>query len=262
MNSAPIVEARNIVKRYGPTVAIDDVSISLQTGQVMCLLGDNGAGKSTLIKVISGVEQPSQGSLLVDGTPVRFANPGESRAGGIATVYQSGGTIPLMSVGRNFFVGAEYTKGRWPFRRLDLKRSNEIALAELRELGLTRIRDADQLVGSLSGGERQALTIARAMYFGARVLILDEPTSSLGIKEASMVLRLIARARARGVAVLFITHNATHALTIGDTFTVLIHGKVADAWSRGERAREDVLNLMAGGEELAELEANLDSDTF
>jgi simple sugar transport system ATP-binding protein len=162
-----------------------------------------------------------------------------------------------MSVARNFVLGAEPTKGRGPFQRFDAKRARQTALTEIQALGLQRVTNADRLVGSLSGGERQALAIARALYLGARVLILDEPTAALGVREAGVVLRLIARARDRGTGVLLVTHNVQHALSVGDRFLVLIHGEMAATWRRGEKPREEVISLMAGGEELEELEVEL-----
>lgn len=255
--STPLLEARGISKRFGRVRAIDDVSLTLRAGEVMCLLGDNGAGKSTLIKILSGVHPQSEGTLLVDGEPVVLSGPREALDLGIATVHQHVGALPLMSVTRNFFLGAELTKGRGPFRVLDRRRSDEIALAQISALGLSRVTDGDQLVGTLSGGERQGIAIARALHFGARVLILDEPTAALGVKEAGIVLRLVARARAQGVGVILITHNAHHAMTIGDQFAVLIKGSLAARWRRGEKTREEVLNLMAGGEELEELSLDL-----
>ena len=245
----PFLDARGITKRFGANLALNDVTVDVRAGEVLCLLGDNGAGKSTLIAIMSGNQQPTRGELWIDGAPVRFAGPRDAREMGIATVQQYGGTVPLMSVTRNFFLGDEPTKGRGPLRRLDMHRANQIALESLRAFGLTGVRDPRQLVGTLSGGERQSLAIARAMHFGARALILDEPTSALGVKEAAKVLRLVAEARAKGLAVVFITHNAHHALSVGDRFAVLIQGEVAAYFSRGEKKREEVLGLMAGGED-------------
>ncbi|QXJ26731.1 sugar ABC transporter ATP-binding protein [Actinomadura graeca] len=239
--------------RFGNTTVLHEVTFDVRAGEVVCLLGDNGAGKSTLIKVLSGVYRPTSGSVEIDGTPVRFAGPAEARARGIATVHQYGGTAPLMSIDRNFFLGAEPVKGIWPFRRIDRDRTAAESLKALRELGLSRVTDARQLAGTMSGGERQALAIARAVYFGARLLILDEPTSALGVKEAALVLRMIGTARANGVGVVFITHNAQHAMAIGDRFAVLISGAVAAAFRRGEKSRTEVLDLMAGGEEFQAL---------
>ena len=162
-----------------------------------------------------------------------------------------------MSVTRNFFLGAEPTKGWGPFRLFDIAKAQAIALAQIRGFGLTRVTNGDQLVGTLSGGERQVIAIARAMYFGARILILDEPTSALGVKEAAKVLTLVKTVRARGIGVVFITHNARHAMLVGDHFVVLNQGAVSAAFNRGEKNREEVLNLMAGGEHMEQIEADL-----
>jgi len=260
MNNDPaILELRNISKVFGGTTALDDVSLSVMPGEILCLLGDNGAGKSTLIKVMSGYHQPSSGAVFLEGAETRFSSPRDARLRGIATVHQDVGSIPLMSVGRNFFLGAEPTRGFGPFKRLDTVRANQIALEQIRRFGITRISDGNQLVGTMSGGERQVLAIGRAMYFGARVLILDEPTSALGVKEAAIVLRLMRQARSEGVGIVFITHNARHAMAVGDRFAVLIHGKTAASFARGDKSREDVLNLMAGGEQMSELEEDLEA---
>jgi simple sugar transport system ATP-binding protein len=224
---------------------------------VLCLLGDNGAGKSTLIKILSGVHPPTSGTMKVNGETVVFKSPRDASAYGIATVHQFGGTFPLMGVGRSFFVGAEPSKGRGPFTRFDKGLAGEIAVREMRSLGITRVTDGSRLVGSLSGGERQALAIARAVYFGANVLILDEPTAALGVKEATHVLRIIMQARAKGIAVIFVTHNVLHAMMVGDHFAVLIRGEMADDFRKGERTREEITDLMAGGEAMAHLEAEL-----
>jgi simple sugar transport system ATP-binding protein len=249
----PMVSLVNISKRFSGTVALSDVSIDIHPGEVHCLLGDNGAGKSTVIKTISGVLQPTSGEMFMDGEPVSFAGPRDAFLRGIATVHQNMQGVPLMSVARNFFLGAEPRRKVGPFRFIDLDTAGRIAVDELGKMGIRRVTDGRQLVGSLSGGERQALAISRAVYFGARLLILDEPTSALGVKEAEVVLRLILAAKRRGIGVVFITHNAHHAMTVGDRFTVLIHGAVADSFRRGERTREQVLSLMAGGEALEEL---------
>ena len=256
-DATPLIELRNVYKRFAGIDALIDVSISVPAGKVVCLLGDNGAGKSTLIKVLSGFHQPTSGTILLDGKETHFSDPRDARARGIATVHQDIGTIPLMSVGRNFFLGAEPKKGRFPFIRLDTETANRIALEQIRRFGITRVRDGDQLVGSLSGGERQVLAIGRAMYFGARVLILDEPTSALGVKEAATVLRFTNAAKAHGVGIVFITHNAHHAMSVGDHFVVLIQGKVAASFRRGEKSGVELLSLMAGGEEIEDVGGEL-----
>jgi simple sugar transport system ATP-binding protein len=255
----PILELLDISKSFAGTRALDDVSLDVRPGEILCLLGDNGAGKSTLIKVMSGYHQPTSGTIRLEGSKIDFASPREARQRGIATVHQDVGSIPLMSIGRNFFLGAEPTKGFGPVRWFDAAKANSIALEQIARFGITRIKDGNQLVGTMSGGERQVLAIGRAMYFGARVLILDEPTSALGVKEASVVLRFMRQARAEGVGIVFITHNARHAMAVGDAFAVLIHGKVAARFTRGEKTREEVLNLMAGGEQMSELEEDLEN---
>jgi simple sugar transport system ATP-binding protein len=251
---SPVMELIGVSKSFLGVSAVRDVSLTVHPEQVTCLLGDNGAGKSTLIKVMSGVYRPTSGQLRVDGTPVTISSPRAAQALGIATVHQDDGSMPLMSVARNFFLGREPTRGWGPARRFDEKRANRVAVEQITSLGVTRVTDGARPVGTLSGGERQSLGIARALYFGARVLILDEPTSALGVREAGVVLRLIQQAKARGVAVIFITHNAHHAMTVGDRFTVLIQGQVAEQFSRGERTREQLLGLMAGSTEMEQLQ--------
>ncbi len=257
--TAPLLKLTNINKSFGPIDVLYDISIEVKAGEVLCLLGDNGAGKSTLIKILSGVFSPTSGTMEMDGKVVEFNSPRDASNHGIATVHQFGGTFPLMSIGRSFFVGEEPTKGWGPFKVFDRKRANDIAVKAVRELGITRIDDGDRLVGGLSGGERQALAIARAVYFGAKVLILDEPTAALGVKEAAHVMRIVLQARKKGIAVIFITHNVIHALTVGDHFAVLIRGAKAADFRKGEKSREEITDLMAGGEHMAELEAELQS---
>jgi simple sugar transport system ATP-binding protein len=255
--ATPIIKLDHVSKAFAGSYALEDISIEVEPGQVLCLLGDNGAGKSTLIKVLSGVHRPTEGDVEVNGEPVVFASPKDASGLGIATVHQFGGSFPLMTVERSFFVGLEPTRGWGPFKRFDKKHAAQVAVEEVRKLGITRVTRGDQLVGSLSGGERQALVIARAVYFGAKVLILDEPTAALGVKEATRVLRMIMQARAKGIAVIFVTHNVLHAMTVGDRFAVLIHGKKADDFLKGERTRAEITDLMAGGEAMAELEEEL-----
>jgi simple sugar transport system ATP-binding protein len=255
--TAPLLRLTNVSKTYVGTNALEDVSLEVDAGKVLCLLGDNGAGKSTLIKVLAGFHTPSSGTIEVNGQPVVFNSPRDASSYGIATVHQFGGTFPLMGVGRSFFVGAEPTKRWGPLKRFDNRTAGEIAVREMQSLGITRVTDGRRLVGSLSGGERQALAIARAVYFGANVLILDEPTAALGVKEATHVLRIIMQARAKGVAVIFVTHNVLHAMMVGDHFAVLIRGEKADDFRKGERTREEITDLMAGGEAMAHLEAEL-----
>ena len=253
MTTQPIVEFRNVSKHYSGVDAVVGLSFTLVPGEVTCLLGENGAGKSTVIKMLTGLEAPTDGSILVDGVETRFSTPREARAAGISTVYQEVGTLPLMSVGRNFVLGAEPLKRFGPFRFLDVKAANRIALDEMSKLGIARVTDGNQLVGTLSGGERQALAIGRATYFGARVLVLDEPTAALGLRESATVLRLIDKVRESGVAVLFITHNGYHAHATGDNFVVLRRGENVAQFAKGDRTVGQIMELMSGGEELAKL---------
>lgn len=253
-----LMELRSASKSFGSTKALKDVSLKVEAGRILCLLGDNGAGKSTLIKLLSGYHGLTSGELLFEGEAISFANPRDARKRGIATVHQDVGSIPLLSVGRNFFLGAEPTVGVWPFRRIDTKQANAVAVEQMAKFGITRVKDGQQLVGTMSGGERQVLAIGRAMYFGAKVLILDEPTSALGVKEAAFVLKMMRQARAAGAGIVFITHNARHAMAVGDDFSVLIQGEVAAQFKRDEKTRDEVLNLMAGGEDMAALEHDLE----
>lgn len=257
--SEPVLELRNVDKSFGPIDVLHDISLKVNAGEVLCLLGDNGAGKSTLIKTLAGVHAPSAGQILMDGKPVQFSGPRSAQEMGISTVHQFGGTFPLMSIGRSFFVGVEPTKGWGPFKIYDRKTANETAVKAVQEFGITRIDDGDRLIGGLSGGERQSLAIARAVHFGARVLILDEPTAALGVKQASHVLRIVLEAKKRGVAVIFITHQVTHAMAVGDNFAVLIRGALAANFRKGEKTREEITDLMAGGEALANLESYMDT---
>ncbi|WP_340301802.1 ATP-binding cassette domain-containing protein [Roseobacter sp. HKCCD7870] len=257
-DKTPVLEMRGVDKSFGPIDVLHEISLKVNEGEVLCLLGDNGAGKSTLIKTLSGVYQPTRGEMRMDGNPVSFANPREAQAMGIATVHQFGGTYPLMSIGRNFFAGVEPTKGFGPFKVFDRAKANRIAVEEVQKMGITRITDGDRLVGGLSGGERQSLAIARAVYFGARVLILDEPTAALGVKQAAHVLRIVNEAKRRGLAVIFITHQVMHAMAVGDHFAVLIRGAIAADFRKGDKTREEIADLMAGGESIADLEANIE----
>jgi simple sugar transport system ATP-binding protein len=261
ISATPIMRMKNISKSFSGYTALEEVSLDVFPGEVLCLLGDNGAGKSTAIKVLSGFHEPSSGTMEWEGNDVTFNSPRDANERGIATVHQFGGTFPLMSIARSFFVGLEPTKGWGPFKRFDRKYANEVVVREMQALGITRVTDGERLIGSLSGGERQVSAIARAVHFGAKVLILDEPTAALGVKESSHVLRIIMQAKLKGIAVILITHNVTHALTVGDHFAVLIHGEKADDFRRGERTREEIIDLMAGGEAMAELEKEIENLT-
>ena len=254
--STPVIEVRDIIKHYGSVIALSGVSMSVSQGEVLCLLGDNGAGKSTLIKSLSGVVQPSQGEILVEGKSVHFNSPRDALDAGIATVYQDLAMIPLMSITRNFFMGREPLRGVWPFRNINFNLCNGVTRDEMKKIGID-IRDPNQAVGTLSGGERQCVAIARAVYFGAKILILDEPTSALGVAQTSMVLRYINQVQQNGLGVIFITHNVRHAYAVGSKFTVLNRGKTLGTYAKDEIAIEDLQNLMAGGKELQTLSSEL-----
>lgn len=255
--TAPLIDVQNISKQFGSVIALSGVSMAVYPGEVHCLLGDNGAGKSTLIKTLSGVHPPSSGQILIEGQSVLMTGPRDALDRGIATVFQDLAMIPLMSITRNFFMGREITKGVGPARRFDIEAANRIAREEMKKIGID-VRDPTQAVGTLSGGERQCVAIARAVYFGAKVLILDEPTSALGVKQASVVLKYVAQARARGLGVIFITHNVHHAWAVGDKFTVLNRGKTLGTHTKTSITREELLHMMAGGKELEQLSAELD----
>lgn len=255
--TTPLIEAQGISKYFGQVIALQDISMRVSAGEVMCLLGDNGAGKSTLIKILSGVHQHDDGKILMEGEEVRFNSPREALDRGIATVFQDLATIPLMSISRNFFLGREPTKGAGPFKRFDAATADRVTREEMHRIGID-VRDPSQPVGTLSGGERQSVAIARAVYFGAKVLILDEPTSALGVKEAAVVLRYIAQAKERNLGVIFITHNVHHAYPIGDRFTILNRGQSYGTFEKSEVTREEVVTMMAGGEEMDKLTAELE----
>src|SRR5690349_23672508 len=248
----PLVELKSVGKSYGNITALKDISLRVFPGQVTGILGDNGAGKSTLIKIIAGYHAPSEGELLVDGEVARFASPKDALSKGIATVYQNLAVVPLMPVWRNFFLGAELTKGVGPFKRLDTEQMKKITKTELAAMGID-LRDVDQPIGTLSGGERQCVAIARAVYFGARVLILDEPTAALGVRQSGVVLKYIAKARDRGLGVIFITHNPHHAYPVGDRFMLLRRGRSIGNFPKAELPLDELVQMMAGGAELEAL---------
>jgi len=243
------MELKDVGKSFGSVIALANVSVKVRGGTVTCILGDNGAGKSTLIKTLSGVHKPSSGVYEVKGEAVSFDSPRDALANGIATVYQDLATIPLMSVWRNFFLGNEITKGWGPFRRLDVKKMKELTKQHLLEMGID-LRDTGQQIGTLSGGERQAVAIARAVYFGANVLILDEPTSALGVRQSGIVLKYVLAAKERGVSVVFITHNPHHAYLVGDYFYLLNRGQLVNEFERANVELDELTKAMAGGAEL------------
>lgn len=257
-SAAPrILEVHDIGKTYGSIIALHGVSASLGVGEVLCVLGDNGAGKSTFIKILAGAHQHSEGRLFAYGVERTFSNPREALDLGIATVYQDLAVVPLMPVWRNFFLGSELTIGRGPLRRLDVRGMRGITKQELGKMGID-LRDVDQPIGTLSGGERQSVAIARAVYFGAKVVILDEPTSALGVKQAGVVLKYIAQSRDRGLGIVFITHNPHHAYPVGDHFLLLKRGTSLGIFPKSEITIDEMTRLMAGGGELDALAHELE----
>jgi simple sugar transport system ATP-binding protein len=258
-DAAPILEINNVSKYFGSVIALQEVSMFVRPGEVTCLLGDNGAGKSTLIKTLAGVHKPSEGNYTFEGTQVEFDSPREALDMGIATVYQDLAMIPLMSIWRNFFLGSEPTRGFGPFKRFDVDFAKQVTTEEMAKMGID-IRDPDQPVGTLSGGERQSVAIARAVYFGAKVLILDEPTAALGVKQAGVVLKYILQAKRRGIGVIFITHNPHHAYPVGDHFVILRRGQVYGDFTKEELPLEQLVQMMAGGEDLTVLQHELERE--
>jgi simple sugar transport system ATP-binding protein len=248
----PLIEVENVTKFFGPVVALTGVSMKVHAGEVHCLLGDNGAGKSTLIKTLSGVYQPSDGRLLIEGQAVQFNSPRAALDAGVATVFQDLAMIPLLSITRNFFMGREPAKRKGPFSFIDMHHADAVTREEMKKIGID-IRDPQQAVGTLSGGERQCVAIARAVYFGAKVLILDEPTSALGVAQTSMVLKYVRQVRARGLGVIFITHNVRHAYAVGDRFTILNRGKTMGTFPKPEISLDELQTMMAGDKELQDL---------
>jgi simple sugar transport system ATP-binding protein len=252
----PIIEVTDIGKSYGSVIALRDVTTTVKAGEVTCVLGDNGAGKSTFIKILAGAHAHSSGDFVVDGEKRSFSSPREALALGIATVYQDLAVVPLMPVWRNFFLGSELTKGKGPTSRLDVARMKEITKSELSAMGID-LRDVEQPIGTLSGGERQCVAIARAVYFGARVLILDEPTAALGVRQSGVVLKYVAKARDRGLGVIFISHNPHHAYPVGDRFMLLRRGRSMGNFAKAELSLDELVQMMAGGAELEALSHEL-----
>ena len=244
------IEIRSVSKFFGNIIALKDVSFEVFRGEITALLGDNGAGKSTLIKTLAGVHKPSEGRIVIDGEAVNFSSPRDAANAGIGVVYQDLALQPLMSVSRNFFLGREITR----MGVLDFQTMDRITREEMAKIGID-VADPGQPIGTMSGGQRQTLAIARAIYFGAKILILDEPTSALGQKQQLEVLRTVKKVKDRGdLAIVFITHNDLHAKLIGDRFAFLNRGRILEYGTRDTIDLDNIRALMAGGAELAELE--------
>ena len=255
----PRIEIKDLVKKFGAFTALNGVSLDVYPGEVHALLGDNGAGKSTLIKVLSGVHPATSGEIRVDGNSVNFESPREASDAGIGTVYQDLALNALTSVTRNFFLGREIKKGPGPFGLMQMDEMNTITIAEMAKIGIN-ISNPNQPVGTMSGGQRQTLAIARAIYFGAKILILDEPTSALGQKQQMEVLKTIKKVQELGnIAIILITHNEIHAQLIADRYTFLSLGEVIGSGLSEELGGDDIKRLMAGGAKLGDLESELAS---
>lgn len=260
LTSTPVhlLNLDKVGKHYGNIIALRDVTMAVDAGRVTCVLGDNGAGKSTLIKIIAGLHQHDEGTFTILGEDRKLSSPREALDSGIAAVYQDLAVVSLMPIWRNFFLGSELTTGFGPFKRLDVERMKQITKKELQDMGID-LRDVEQPIGQLSGGERQCVAIARAVHFGAKVLILDEPTAALGVKQSGVVLRYILQARDRGLGVIFITHNPHHAYPVGDRFLLLKRGKSIGYYNKKDITLEELTAQMAGGAELAELAHELEA---
>jgi simple sugar transport system ATP-binding protein len=249
---AAALELRSLSVRYGNVDALARVSAAFPAGQITCVLGENGSGKSTLVSVLSGLRRHDEGELLVAGRPVRFRSPRQARAAGISTVWQDLAVAPLLSVWRNFFLGAEPTRGVWPLRRLDVDRARENTVRAMARVGVPDL-DPDRPASGLQAGERQSLAIARALYFGAEALVIDEPTAPITMARQTLFGQAVLAARAEGLAVVLVTNNPRYAHLIGDRFLLLARGQVAGNLTREDVDADDLTALMAGGEELTTL---------
>lgn len=243
-----IVEMKGIVKRFGTVEALRGVDFMVRKGEVRALMGDNGAGKSTLIKVLTGVHTPTAGKIIFDGQSVQISSPADARGLGIETCYQDLALIPLMSIWRNFFLGRELVTNLGPIKWLHKGEMAEQCRESLKDIGI-HIRSAEEKVGKMSGGERQSIAIGRAIHFGAKLLILDEPTSALSVKETGKVLSYILNAKERGLPVIFITHNVNHIYQVSDSYTIIRHGESVGTYMKGELSQKDIADLITGARE-------------
>jgi simple sugar transport system ATP-binding protein len=249
----PLVKMINIAKRFGSFNALNNVDFDVNKKEIVGLLGDNGAGKSTLIKVLVGLIQQEQGEIFFEGEKIKYNSPRQSREKGIEVAYQGLALVPLMSIVRNFFLGREITKGVGPFKFLDLKKMKEITAKRINEIGIKGIKDVDSKVISLSGGESQSICIGRAVHFGAKLLILDEPTAALSINETNKVLDYVVMAKEMGLSVIFITHNVHHVYQVADRFVVLEEGSVIGNIEKKDTNAEEIINLISKGKELVNI---------
>ena len=245
----PVLSARGLMKRYGRVVAIDNGEFDLMPGEILAVIGDNGAGKSSLIKALSGAIRPDSGEIRLDGVPISFSSPIEARKAGIETVYQTLALSPALSISDNMFLGREiYSANLFGklFHQLDRQTMNDIARAKLSELGLLTIQNIQQPVETLSGGQRQGVAVARAAAFGSKVIIMDEPTAALGVKESRKVLDLILKVRARGVPIVLISHNMPHVFEVADRIHIHRLGRRAAVISPKDYSMSDAVAIMTG----------------
>ncbi|MEZ4726251.1 MAG: ATP-binding cassette domain-containing protein [Caldilineaceae bacterium] len=247
-NGTPLVQMENIVKKFGVVTVLTGVNFHVNAGEIVALLGDNGAGKSTLIKILTGVHTPTTGQIRFEGKPVHINTPHDAHDLGIETVYQDLALVDLMSIARNFFLGREPIRKIGPLKLLDRQKMDEQTRSSLHEIGI-EIRSPREKVGKLSGGERQSIAIGRAVHFGAKLLILDEPTSALSVGETRKVLEYTRNAKARGLGVIFITHNVSHVFEVADRYVVIRHGLKAADYKRGELTEKDIADLITGARE-------------
>ena len=259
MTQSLVFEAKNLIKRYGQVVALDGVDFELRAGEIMAVIGDNGAGKSSLIKALSGATIPDEGSILLDGKPVLFKSPIEARRSGIETVYQDLAVAPAMTIAENLFLGRELYKGGIVgklLRLLDKKEMLTQATSRMNDLKVG-IRSMTQSVETLSGGQRQCVAVARAAAFAKHVVIMDEPTAALGVKEGNMVLELIRRVRDKGLPVILISHNMPHVFEIADRIHIQRLGKRAAIVNPKKISMSDAVAVMTGAKAISELPAEM-----
>lgn len=249
MTQQTILSARGLVKRYGRVTALDRCDFDLYPGEVLAVIGDNGAGKSSMIKALSGAIQPDEGKILVEGKPVRFSSPIAAREYGIETVYQTLALSPALSIADNMFMGREIRKSGLMgsvFKQLDKARMRQLSREKLSELGLMTIQSIDQAVETLSGGQRQGVAVARAAAFGSRVIIMDEPTAALGVKESQKVLDLILTVKAQGMPIILISHNMPHVFEVADRIHIHRLGRRLCVVNPGDCKMSDAVALMTG----------------
>ncbi len=248
----PILQGRGLVKRYGRVTALDHCDFDLFPGEILAVIGDNGAGKSSLIKAVSGAVVPDAGEVLLDGKPVHFTSPIQAREAGIETVYQTLAMSPALSIADNMFMGREIRKPGWRgkyLRQLDRPEMERIARDKLTELGLMTIQNINQAVETLSGGQRQGVAVARAAAFGSKVIILDEPTAALGVKESRKVLELIQDVKSRGIPIILISHNMPHVFEVADRIHVHRLGKRLCVIDPRDYTMSDAVAFMTGAKE-------------